>query len=137
MKMNKKQIIGITGYSGNLGSRLIKFDGCEPLLCDILNPKEVASELHRVNPSVVLHLAAATSVDWCEKHYEDALAINVHGTAIVCEEAEKAIGAGRVAVISSDHVFNGKKGFYSEDDEPDPINNYGISKLGTESVSRL
>src|SRR5512139_3001229 len=134
MKMKK---IGITGAFGNIGSRLLKMEGCEPLRCNILNQKEVQKELHRVKPDIILHLAAATNVDWCERHYEDTLAINVHGTAIVCEEAEKAVGEGRVVVISTDHVFNGKKGFYSEDDEPDPINNYGISKLGTESVAKL
>jgi dTDP-4-dehydrorhamnose reductase len=135
--MNKKQMIGVTGYSGNLGSRLIKMNGCEPLRCNILDSKEVREELYRVNPDVVLHLAAETRVDYCEQHYEDALAVNMHGTALVCEWAEKIIGAGRVAVLSSDHVFNGEKGFYSEGDEPDPINNYGMSKLGTESVAKL
>jgi dTDP-4-dehydrorhamnose reductase len=136
--MNKKQItVGVTGYAGNLGSRLIKMDGCEPLICDITNPREVESELLRVRPDFVLHLAAATNVDWCEKHYEDALSINMRGTAIVCEMSEKVIGAGKVSTISSDHVFDGERGFYSEGDEPSPINNYGLSKLGAESVAKL
>lgn len=128
--------IAITGSEGKIGSRLMKL-GCEPLLCDITIEKEVERELHRVRPDVVLHLAAMTSLEWCEEHYAEALAVNVRGTAIVCEMAEKVIGEGRVALISSDQVFNGKKGSYKEEDDPDPINNYGITKFGAEGVAQL
>lgn len=128
--------IAITGHLGNIGSRLVKL-GAEPLCCDITNPKDVAENLHRVKPDVVLHLAAQTSVDWCEKNYQEAISVNVFGTNVVCEQAEKEIGAGKVVLISSDQVFDGKKGNYSEDDILNPINNYGFTKLGAEMVAKL
>lgn len=128
--------IAITGHEGNIGSRLVRL-GCEPLCCDVTNSADVYNELQRVKPDVVLHLAAMTSVDWCEKHYQETLAVNVFGTSVVCEQAEKVLGAGRVALISTDQVFDGKKGLYSEEDLPNPINNYGFSKLGAEAVANL
>lgn len=128
--------IAITGSEGQIGSRLTRL-GCESLLCDITKATEVERELHRVNPDVVLHLAAMTNLEWCEEHYAEALAVNVKGTAIVCEMAEKVIGQGKVAIVSSDQVFNGKKGNYKEEDDPDPINNYGITKFGAEGVAQL
>lgn len=131
--MNK---IAITGSQGNLGSRLVKL-GAEPLLCDVTNRAEVERELFRVKPDVILHLAAQTSVDWCEEHYEEAVVTNVYGTNIVCEVAEYVLGYGKVALISTDQIFDGEKGRYKEDDEPNPINNYGLTKLSAEGVVRL
>ncbi len=128
--------IGITGYEGQIGSRLLNM-GCDPLRCDVTNPKEVEHELHRVKPDVILHLAAQTSVDLCESHYEEAMSANVYGTNVVCEKAEDIIGAGRVVLISTDMTFDGKEGLYKEDSEQNPINAYGLSKLGAEAVARL
>ena len=128
--------IATTGSEGNIGRRLVAL-GCESLSCDVTNPKEVESELHRVKPDVILHLAAMTSVDWCEKNFEKAVSVNVFGTNVVCEMAEHVLGAGKVAVISSDMVFDGKKGNYSEYDEVNPINNYGLTKVSAEGVAHL
>ncbi len=134
--MNIKPKIALTGSEGNLGSRLVRL-GAEPLFCDVTNKEEIRRELHRVKPDVILHLAAMTSVDWCQEHYAEACAVNVYGTNAVCEAAEDVIGAGKVALISSDHVFDGEKGFYDEEDTPNPINNYGLTKFAAEGVAQL
>jgi dTDP-4-dehydrorhamnose reductase len=128
--------IGITGSKGNLGSRLVKL-GAEPLPCDVRNRGEVEAALGGSKPDVVLHLAAMTSVDWCEKNELEAVSVNVYGTALVCEVASDLLGEGKVVLLSSDQVFNGLEGNYKEDAQPDPINVYGKSKLAAEEVASL
>lgn len=78
--------------------------------------------------SIVLHLAAMTNVDECERDPDRAFAVNAEGTRNVVEAAEDA--GARVIYLSTDYVFDGTKpGEYSEDDPPAPINAYGRSKL--------
>lgn len=124
--------IACTGSQGQIGRRLVKM-GVAPLNCDILSDFEIARELHRVNPDVILHCAAKSGIDECEKDYELALAVNVQGTAKLCHQA----GDSKVILLSSDQVFDGKDGCYKETDTPNPINSYGFSKLGAEQVARL
>src|SRR3990172_2288877 len=118
--MKMKISIAVTGYEGQIGSRLLKL-GCEPLSCDVTDGGQVEQELHRVKPDVILHLAAMTGVDWCEKNYEEAISVNVYGTSVICQTAEEVIGAGKVALISTDMTFNGEEGEYKEDSEQLPI----------------
>lgn len=131
-----KNKIAVTGALGQLGSRLVRM-GAEPLTCDITDKKDVEGALDRVKPDVVLHLAAHTSVDWCENHRDEAITVNTYGTNTVCQVAEEVIGVGKVVVISSDQVFDGQKGQYKEDDEQNPVNYYGRSKLGAEAIANL
>lgn len=128
--------IGVTGAEGNIGRRLVKM-GCVPLSFDVTNQEEIRENLHRVKPNLILHLAAQTSVDWCEKNYEDAVAINVFGTSAVCQIAEEVIGEGKVVLLSSCQVFDGESWYRKEGDEPLPINNYGLTKLAAEGVAQL
>lgn len=125
-----------TGHEGQIGSRLLKA-GVEPLSCDVTNRGEVTQELSRVKPDVVLHLAAMTSVDWCEANYEKAMSVNTLGTNVLMELADKILGEGKVVLISSEQVFDGKKGMYTERDQPNPVNNYGYTKAGAEAVANL
>ncbi len=131
--MNDK--ILITGATGLLGVDLmavLKQDyramGVATANFDIQNYDETASFLDRMKPEVVLHAAAWADVDGCEEQKEKAFAVNAIGTkniATVC----KNIGA-KMIFYSTDYVFDGTKGSaYTEDDKPNPINNYGRSKL--------
>lgn len=128
--------IAVTGALGQLGSRLVRM-GAEPLTCDVTDKEDVRGALERVNPDLVLHLAAHTSVDWCESHTDEAITVNTYGANTVCQVAEGVIGTGRVVIISSDQVFDGEKGQYKESDEQNPINYYGRSKLGAEAIANL
>lgn len=128
--------ITVTGHKGKIASRLIGL-GAIPLRADVTNREAVERELITVKPDVIIHAAAISSIDECEKDYEKAISVNVYGTNMVCEIAEEVIGAGRVVLLSSEQVFDGQTGNYAEYDEPSPINNYGFSKLGAESVARL
>jgi dTDP-4-dehydrorhamnose reductase len=78
----------------------------------------------------VIHTASETNVDRCEKEKEHAWKTNVEGTrniALACQEVN-----AKLAYISTDYVFDGEKGNYSEDEETNPINYYGLTKLESE-----
>ena len=125
-------VIAVTGYKGQIGRRLVSL-GAIPLKCNILDRTEIANELRSVNPDIIIHAAGISSIDKCEQDYELALAVNVWGFNNVCELA----GDGKVVLLSSEQVFDGVAGNYKEDDEPNPINNYGHSKLGAEAIAQL
>lgn len=127
-----KMKIAVSGSRGQIGRRLVAL-GAIPLECNILDKAQIASELDRVQPDVIIHAAAISSIDECEKDYERALGVNVWGYNAVCEQA----GDGKVILLSSDQVFDGAVGDYKEDDVPNPVNNYGLSKLGAEGVAQL
>jgi dTDP-4-dehydrorhamnose reductase len=76
---------------------------------------------------VVIHTAAMTDVDGCERDPETAFAVNASGAANVA-----ATGA-RTILLSTDYVFDGAAaGAYAEDDETGPLSVYGRSKLEAE-----
>lgn len=127
--------IACTGYKGRIGSRLVAL-GAVPLDCDVTDEDAVKAELLLVHPDIVVHAASMASIAECEgKGYERAIMVNFRGTNIVCQEA-KRVGA-KVVYLSTEQVFDGIKGNYFEEDEPNPINDYGRSKLGGEAVTRL
>lgn len=127
--------IACTGYKGRIGSRLVAL-GAVPLDCDVTDEDAVKAELLLVHPDIVVHAASIASIAECEgKGYERAIQVNFRGTNIVCQEA-KRVGA-KVVYLSTEQVFDGIKGTYSETDEPNPINDYGRSKLGGEAVASL
>jgi len=92
---------------------------------------ELFSEpLSELRPHAILHCAAAADVDWCEANPKQAEAINVGASAVLAEIA--AAFNARFIYISTDAVFDGKRGGYAETDEPAPVNVYARSKLAAE-----
>jgi dTDP-4-dehydrorhamnose reductase len=83
-----------------------------------------------LRPTAMIHCAAATNVDWCEENPDQAGAINVGASALLAQLA-KEINA-RFIHVSTDSIFNGEKGNYSEPDEPSPLNVYAQTKLRAE-----
>jgi len=130
----------ITGGKGQLGRDLEKVlsrAGKYELTClghdalDITKPDNVQQAVLSVRPEVIIHAAANTNVDQCERNEDSACLVNALGTRNVTVAAVK-IGA-KLVYISTDYVFNGKAGRpYTEFDVPDPINIYGKSKLAGE-----
>jgi dTDP-4-dehydrorhamnose reductase len=94
---------------------------------DISDRENVFNVLRELSPAVVVHAAAATDVDKCETDREWASAINSEGTRNVAESSAK-IGA-KLIYVSTDYVFDGEKGYYREEDQPNPVNHYGLTKL--------
>ncbi len=86
-------------------------------------------------PDAVVHCAALVGINACEKDKKFAYKINVEGAKNIAESAHKI--NSRVIYISTDYVFDGSKGMYSEVDKPSPINYYGESKLEGEQFMNL
>ena len=124
----------VTGHRGKIASRLIKL-GVEPIKSDILKPKDLRRELRVLKPDVIIHAAGISSVAECEQNYDKAIAVNVHGTADLFGVASEVIGEGRCILLSSDQVFDGIQGRNKEEDEPNPIHNYGWTKWGAEGLA--
>ncbi len=134
----------ITGGSGLLGSRLAEiaadrgeevFSGyChhlpvagERIKFDLEDEGEIRDKILEVAPEVVYHTAAMTDVDRCETDRDLAWRINAKSTESVAKSAAEV--RAFVVYVSTDYVFDGKRGLYREDDRTDPINHYGLTKL--------
>lgn len=128
--------IAVTGFRGKLGSRLVKL-GVVPIRANILYPRQIRRELDSIKPDVVIHAAGMSSVAECEKDYDRAIAINTHGTANVFESVADLLGEQRCVLISSDQVFDGEAGDYKEEDEPNPIHEYGLTKFAAEALAKV
>ena len=86
-------------------------------------------------PRGVIHCAATTDVDRCEKNPVDAWTINVGATeaaAVGCREA-----GARLVALSTDYVFDGEQGPYSEEDAPNPRGVYARTKRAAEEAALL
>ena len=146
MSDNHKRRLLITGASGLLGSKLQKIaegkfnlillHNTRPLSpnsleLNITNQKKVTKLFNDLKPEIVIHTASETNVDKCELQKEHAWKTNVEGTCNIAR-ACKEIDA-KLAYISTDYVFDGEKGNYKEEDKPNPISYYGITKLEGEN----
>lgn len=98
---------------------------------DITDANAVRDVFERELPAVVINAAAYTDVDGAESDSIAALAINGEAAGVVAAAAA-AVGA-KVVQVSTDYVFDGRKGeAYVESDQPNPISVYGSSKLAGE-----
>lgn len=102
---------------------------------DITKKGDVKSLVSSFHPTTIINAAGAADVDWCEQHREEAWKINVVGVENLIEATRK-VGA-RLIHISTDYIFDGTHGPYSEDDKPNPISYYGKSKLASENAVRI
>lgn len=99
---------------------------------DLTRNDDIIKTMQKIKPDVIVHAAAMADVDLCEQEQEIATRINVEATSTISEQATK-IGSFLV-YVSTDYVFDGKKGMRVESDIPNPINHYGRSKLGGENA---
>ena len=134
----------ITGSEGMLGSDLMKVlslkyevVGIDLKDVDITKKDEIIKVISDIHPDLVIHTAAYTDVDGCEREKGLAFLINAQGTENICLASRKLNIP--LLYISTDYVFNGeKRSPYIESDIPDPLNIYGKSKLrGEEYVQSL
>ena len=97
---------------------------------DLTDDAAARKLLFDLRPDAIVHSAAATNVDWCEDNPKQAEAINVQASAVLAETASTL--NARFVYVSTDSVFDGKRGDYVETDEPAPLNVYARSKLAGE-----
>jgi dTDP-4-dehydrorhamnose reductase len=137
----------ITGASGLLGAKLLEaasnaghevfavynqhpVKSENVLQADLRNEHDIAKTIHQSSPDSVIHSAAISDVDRCERDPELAFLVNGTATGLLAEECVKV--ESHLVYVSTDYVFDGQRGMYKEADDPNPINVYGRSKLAGE-----
>jgi dTDP-4-dehydrorhamnose reductase len=101
--------------------------------CDLCDERAVQEVFRLQRPDLVVHLAAWTDVDGCEREPQKATAWNEAATFHVARAA-KQIGAA-VLFVSTDYVFDGRATQpYPEEAQPNPLNVYGKTKLKGEEI---
>jgi dTDP-4-dehydrorhamnose reductase len=103
---------------------------------DITDPEQVKQAVNKYLPDAIINTAAMTNVDTCEAEKEACLALNVGAVKNLIHAAENMPGAKKPHLIhlSTDFIFNGKKGPYREEDAPDPLSYYAVTKLEAEHL---
>jgi len=150
----KKRIL-IVGANGMLGQRASEFYsandnisllGCsieeksllkdlDYIRCDITKREEIKKVIFDFYPDYIINAAAYTNVDKSESEREQAWKLNVKGVEHLAE-ACRAIDA-RLVHISSDYIFDGKRGPYPETAKPNPLSYYGRTKLASENALKI
>ena len=136
----------ITGSNGFLGSNLVRYFSQKPkyrvfstsqkrsvnpelndfIQGNLLDPSFVDRLFSTVQPDLVINTVSLVNVDQCEENPDLANAITVD-TAENIAQASDRYGC-RLIYISTDHLFDGKKSMYTEEDIPAPVNIYGKTK---------
>jgi len=132
-------VTGAAGQLGTLACRRLTERGHSIVAptrteTDVANAETIRAAVREVRPDFIIHCAAQTNVDGCERDPDTAYRVNALGTWALACAAEEA-GAGLVAV-STDYVFDGAfHRPYTEWDAPNPISVYGASKLAGETLA--
>src|SRR5258708_18517495 len=136
----------VTGANGLVGSRIVArlaqagervvavgrgprrfgVPSVEYVELDLLHPEELFGLMEKIGPQGIIHCAAATDVDACEKDPRGAWLLNVGAVEAVAQSSAN-LGA-RLTALSTDYVFDGEKGDYAEDDPPIPRGVYARTK---------
>ena len=107
---------------------------CGYIRMDVCDRESVARVFEDFTPTTVINCAAMTQVDRCETHRSACWDVNARSVARLAKECH-GIGA-RLIQVSTDFVFDGAAGPYSEGDRPNPVNFYGKAKLAGENAAR-
>ncbi len=130
--------IFLTGRQGQVGWELNRtllplgdVIAANRLQADLTNLDELRRTIQTIKPDIIVNAAAYTAVDKAETEQPLAHLVNAEAPRVLAEAAQK-IGALLVH-YSTDYVFDGtKNGAYTEDDTPQPLNVYGLTKLAGE-----
>jgi len=133
--------IAVTGAGGGLGRAFLasvpgghEVHGVARTDLDVRDHDEVVRTLVTLEPDVILHLGAMTSVDGCQAEPGRASETNVLGSFNVAAAARRS--GARLVTLSTDYVFDGEKGApYDERDRPNPLSVYGWTKLAGERAA--
>ena len=138
--MKQKKII-MTGGSGRFAKVFKKFKNKEDIFfpskktLNLVNINSIRKYVKKIKPNYVIHCAALSRpMNIHEKNIEESISRNIIGTCNVV----KVCNQEKIKLIyfSTNYVYAGTKGNYSEDDPVLPINNYALSKLGGECIMK-
>jgi dTDP-4-dehydrorhamnose reductase len=138
--MTHQPRILVLGAAGQLGRELQRsFFGAGEVIAanrervDLSGIDQAREAIRNMAPDIILNAAAYTAVDRAESETEAAMAINGHVPGMLAEEAKRT---GALLVhYSTDYVFDGSKAApWTEEDQPNPLNAYGASKLAGEKA---
>ncbi|MGB0880004.1 MAG: SDR family oxidoreductase, partial [Polaribacter sp.] len=99
---------------------------------DITDAILFKKELLKIKPDVIINTAAMTHVDVCEDNKSGCDTLNIDVVKILVEVSEEI--HAHIIHLSTDFIFDGKKGYYKETDTPNPLSYYGLSKLKSEEI---
>ncbi|MGM9571614.1 MAG: dTDP-4-dehydrorhamnose reductase [bacterium] len=129
----------VTGAKGQLGNELLEIlqneevTGASKEELNIVDAEAVHAYIAALRPEAVIHAAAYTKVDDCEKNVDLAYQVNAVGAQNIASACLKC--GAKMVYVSTDFVFDGKKQEpYLEFDQPNPLNIYGKSKLAGERL---
>ena len=113
-------------------NRLHTKAGYDYVSMDITNADEVTAIVENFKPHCIINTAAMTNVDACEKDQENCWKMNVEAVRTMTELCQ--LHDIHFIHLSTDFVFDGEKGNYSEEDAPNPLSHYARSKFESEKV---
>lgn len=105
-----------------------------PIQMDLGDPAAVDEALSHIQPTHVVHAAAATNANWCEENPGEARRAILGGTANLVESLNRHAAAARLVMISTDLVFDGEAAPYDEGSPAKPAGVYGSLKNAAEQV---
>lgn len=99
---------------------------------DLTDKKAVKNAVEEIKPDIIIHAAALSNVEYCETRREEARTINVDGTDSLVDSIRGT--SVKFIFISSDYVYDGVRGNFTEESQPNPISWYGQNKLDAERI---
>lgn len=129
--LSKKEDIELiaTSHSSN---KIIGIDNFTFDNLDITNKTEVNYIIDKHLPDTIINAAAMTQVDLCDEKRAECWDVNVNAVAHLAEKAKQSNAF--FLHLSSDFVFDGTTGMYKEEDIPNPVSYYGLSKYESEKI---
>jgi len=126
--------VGKDKNSGNIHGTLVS-RGAIPLVCDITKPDSIRMAVNKSHPDIIINPASKSKPTWVQEHFNDAIDVNFKGAVNLFRVAQEFDIP--VIALSSDHIFNGKRGKYKENAHryKYPVNDYGHTKLAMESAA--
>jgi len=115
---------------GQVNSNAIQTDAFTVLQADLLQPGAVERLLDQTQPDWVIHCAALANLEACENDPELARELNTEIPRKLAEQCQK--GGARLLHVSTDAVFDGQTGGYTEQDPPNPLGIYSQTKYEAE-----
>jgi len=113
-------------------NRVTEKNGYTYISLDVTDKNAVSEIIVEQNPDVVINTAAMTDVDLCEDKKLECDILNVDAVQYLADACANI--EAHLIHISTDFIFDGEDGPYTEEDEPNPLSYYGLSKLKSEHL---